>query len=92
FVEEMIQLLEPFEALTRRLSGAKYPTLNLVHPCIYTLKQMFAPKIDQNETVDSYMDLIYGPLIQDDILESAEDNDDSSSTSDDNDIPTAGNQ
>ncbi|CAG8489188.1 25895_t:CDS:2 [Gigaspora margarita] len=40
---------------------------------------MFAPKIEQNETVDSYMDLIYSSLIQDNILESAED-DDSSST------------
>ncbi|CAG8810135.1 6848_t:CDS:2, partial [Cetraspora pellucida] len=54
--------------------------------------QMFAPKIDQNETVNSYIDLIYGPLIQDNILENAKDNDDSSSTSDDNDILTAGNQ
>ncbi|CAG8455768.1 21917_t:CDS:2, partial [Cetraspora pellucida] len=68
-----------------------YPILNLVYPCIYILKQIFAPKIEENETVDSYLDLIYSPLTKDDILESTED-DDSSSTSDDNDIPTAENK
>ncbi|CAG8793245.1 5994_t:CDS:1, partial [Dentiscutata erythropus] len=70
----------------------KYPTLNLIHPYIYMLKQMFAPKIEQNKTVDSYIDLIYGSLIQDNILKSAKDNNDLSSTSDNNDAPTAGNR
>ncbi|CAG8527954.1 25351_t:CDS:2 [Dentiscutata erythropus] len=85
----MIQLLELYKALTQQLLGAKYLTLNLVHPCIYMLKQMFAPKNEQNKTIDGYMDLIYSPLIQDDILESAEDNDDSNSTSDNNDQDSA---
>ncbi|CAG8538943.1 4108_t:CDS:2, partial [Scutellospora calospora] len=42
---------------------------------------MFAPRIEKNETIDSYMDLIYRPLLQDNILENVEDDDDSSSIS-----------
>ncbi|CAG8716980.1 20520_t:CDS:2, partial [Cetraspora pellucida] len=44
---------------------------------------MFIPKTKENENIDSYLDFIYSSLIQDDILENAE-NDDSSSTSNDN--------
>ncbi len=44
-----------------------------------SLKKKFAPKSDKNETVDSYLNLIYG--------EGCEENDDE--ISDDN-IPTAG--
>jgi len=44
FVQEIVKLLEPFEAMTRRLSGGKYPTLNMVHPYMCTLKRMFAPR------------------------------------------------
>lgn len=88
----MVKLLEPFEIITRRLSGAKYPTLNMVHPYMYMLKRAFAPRIQENETIDSYLELIYGPLIS----EGAEDvdvEDDSSSVSEeDDDIPTAGNR
>ncbi|CAG8600745.1 14208_t:CDS:2, partial [Cetraspora pellucida] len=65
----MIKLLEPFEVITRRLSGATYPTLNMVHPYIYTLKQVFAPRIEEGETIDIYLDLIYGPLVSDNELE-----------------------
>ncbi|CAG8655821.1 9785_t:CDS:2, partial [Scutellospora calospora] len=72
----MIKLLEPFEAITRRLSGATYPTLNMVHPYIYTLKQVFALRIEEGETIDSYLDLIYGPLVSEDELEN-DDNSDS---------------
>jgi hypothetical protein len=89
----MIKLLEPFETITRRLSGGKYPTLNMVHPYMCMLKRMFAPRADENETVDSYLELIYGPLIPENEEENAEDDiSDSSSVSSDDDIPTAGNQ
>ena len=60
------------------MCSAKYPTLNLVHPYIESLKKKFAPRSDKNETVDSYLNLIYG--------EGCEENDDEIS---DNDIPTA---
>lgn len=89
----MIKLLEPFENITRRLSGSSYPTLNLVHPYMCTLKRMFAPK--NNETIDTYLDLIYGPRVSKDIEDNNPEDDNSensSSNSDDDDFPTAGNQ
>jgi hypothetical protein len=93
FIQEMVKLLEPFEIITRRLSGGKYPTLNMVHPYMCMLKQMFAPRANENETVESYLELIYGPLIPENEEENAVDDiSDSSSISSDDDISTAGNQ
>ncbi|GBC18086.2 zinc finger BED domain-containing protein 1-like [Rhizophagus irregularis DAOM 181602=DAOM 197198] len=78
----MIKLLEPFETITRRLSGGKFPTLNMVHPYMCMLKRMFAPRANENETVESYLELIYGPLIPENEEENAEDDiSDSSSVS-----------
>jgi hypothetical protein len=73
----MIKLLEPIERVTRRLCGAEYPTLSLVYPYMELLKKKFAPK--DNESIQTYIDLIYG--------ESYQDNDDNII---DDDIPTAG--
>lgn len=73
----MMKLLGPIEKVTRRLCGAEYPTLSLVHPYMELLKKGFAPK--NNESVQTYLNLIYG--------ESYEDNDDNIT---DDDIPTAG--
>ncbi|PKC75121.1 hypothetical protein RhiirA1_387590 [Rhizophagus irregularis] len=54
---------------------------------------MFAPRANENETVESYLELIYGPLIPENEEENAEDDiSDSSSVSRHDDIPTAGNQ
>ncbi|RGB29705.1 hypothetical protein C1646_672266 [Rhizophagus diaphanus] len=77
FLQEMMKLLEPIERVTRHLCGAEYPTLSLVYPYIELLKKKFAPK--DNESVQTYINLIYG--------ESYEDDDDSVT---DDDIPTAG--
>jgi hypothetical protein len=74
--------LEPIEIVTRHLCGAKYPTLNLVHPYMESLKKRFAPRPNENETIDTYLNLIYG--------EGDEENDDDEST--DDDIPAAGNR
>ncbi|CAG8738077.1 11960_t:CDS:2, partial [Dentiscutata heterogama] len=52
---------------------------------------MFAPRIEEGETIDIYLDLIYGPLVLDNELEN-DDNSDSSSTSNNDDIPIAGTQ
>ena len=82
----MVKILEPFESITRRLSGSSYPTLNLVHPYMCMLKRMFAPRADENETIDSYLDLVCGPTSED-----VDDNNLSDSDSDD-DFPTAGNR
>lgn len=89
----MIKLLEPFETITRRLSGGKYPTLNMVHPYMCLFKRMFAPRDNENETIDSYLELIYGPLIPENESGNFEDDaSDSSSVSSDDNVPTAGNQ
>ncbi|CAG8471974.1 11262_t:CDS:2 [Cetraspora pellucida] len=79
FLQDVVNLLEPIERVTRRLCGAKYPTINLVYPYMELLKKAFAPKT--GETVDDYLDLIYG--------EEAEDDENESNESDDN-IPAAG--
>ncbi|CAG8731667.1 11925_t:CDS:1, partial [Cetraspora pellucida] len=78
FLKDVVNLLELIERVTRRLCGAKYPTINLVYPYMELLKKRFAPKTD--ETVDTYLNLIYGEV------ESEENESDES----DNDIPTAG--
>lgn len=75
-----MKLLEPIEIVTRHLCGANYPTLNLVHPYMESLKKKFAPRPDKNETLDTYLNLIYG--------EGCEDNDDYDIT--DDEIPSAG--
>ncbi|CAG8663355.1 16000_t:CDS:2 [Cetraspora pellucida] len=53
---------------------------------------MFAPRVENDETIDSYLDIIYGPLIVENSLENIDNSSDSSSTSDNDDIPTAGNR
>ena len=78
FLQEAVKLLEPIEVVTRHLCGANYPTLNLVHPYMESLKKNF-----RQEQIK--MNLIYG--------EGCEENDDDEITDDDdNDIPTAGTQ
>ena len=60
FLQEAVKLLEPIEVVTRHLCGANYPTLNLVHPYMESLKKKFSPRADKNETLDLYLNLIYG--------------------------------
>ncbi|RIB15386.1 hypothetical protein C2G38_2319598 [Gigaspora rosea] len=94
FIENMIDLLSPFEMVTRRICGAKYPTLNLVYPCIEVLKKKFQPRPEKNETYDSYLTLIYGELNENlsnqSNIEEISDTDDSSSVSEDENISSAG--
>src|SRR3954452_42392 len=73
----MVKLMEPIEMVTQRLCGAEDPTLNLVYPCMELLKKRFAPK--ENETVQTYIDLIYGEI-----------HEESDGDEIDDDIPTAG--
>jgi hypothetical protein len=76
----MVKLLAPIEKVTRHLCGAEYPTLNLVYPYMELLKKGFAPK--NNESVETYINLIYGEDYE-------EEDDDEDDEMDDN-IPTAG--
>ncbi|CAB4439550.1 unnamed protein product [Rhizophagus irregularis] len=79
-LQKVVKLLELIEIVTRHLCGANYPTYNLVHPYMESLKKKFAPKSDKNETVDTYLNLVYG--------KGYEENNDDEIT--DDDIPDAG--
>ncbi|CAB4398706.1 unnamed protein product [Rhizophagus irregularis] len=81
FLQKMIVTLEPFETITRKISSAKYPTLSLVVPYMYLLKNNFAPNEEKNETLDTYLSLIYG---------SNGEEEDSDVASDDEYIPSGG--
>ncbi|CAG8847344.1 31706_t:CDS:2, partial [Gigaspora margarita] len=73
--------------ITRRICGAKYCTLSLVHPYIELLKKSFEPNFEKGETYDTYLDLIYGPQIESDneVIEESD-----SSTSEDDGLPSGG--
>ena len=81
----MVKLLELFETITWQLSGAKYPILNMVYLYIYMLKRIFALKIQENETIDNYLDLVYGSLMPENVEDEVDVEDDSSSINDDDD-------
>src|SRR6266498_4159726 len=76
----MIVILELFESMTHKFSGAKYPTLSLIFPYIYILKNHFAPNEEENEILDTYFSLIY----------SSNDEENSDIASDDEYIPSGG--
>ncbi|CAG8638925.1 11782_t:CDS:2, partial [Cetraspora pellucida] len=87
FLQDALKLLLLFEKITRRICGAKYCTLSLVHPYIELLKKLFEPNYESGETYDTYLDLIYGPQSEND-NEEVEESD--SSTSDEDEIPSGG--
>ncbi|RIB09369.1 hypothetical protein C2G38_274854 [Gigaspora rosea] len=64
FHQDAVKLLSPFEKITRHICGAKYCTLSLVHPYVELLKKSFAPKFENDESYDTYLDLIYGPNVK----------------------------
>ncbi|RIB11668.1 hypothetical protein C2G38_2250016 [Gigaspora rosea] len=85
FFQDAIKLLSPFEKITRRICRATYCTLSLVHPYIELLKKAFAPKCENGESYDTYLNLIYGQQCEDGDEEESD-----SSTSDNNEIPSGG--
>jgi hypothetical protein len=52
-IKEMIELLSPFEAATRLLSGVKYPTIGFTYPCICNLKERLETDFTSLETRDA---------------------------------------
>ncbi|CAB5213019.1 unnamed protein product [Rhizophagus irregularis] len=80
FLQQMVITLEPFETITRKISGAKYPILSLVVPYMYILKNNFAPN-EENEPLEMYLNLVYG---------SNGEEEDSEMVSDDEYIPSGG--
>ncbi|CAG8795647.1 25900_t:CDS:2, partial [Dentiscutata erythropus] len=86
FVEQMVNLLKPFEEITKHICGSSYPTLNLVYPYIRILKNKFASISEEGESLESWLDLIYS-------LEKLDTTDESSLSSDNEaNIPSAGNR
>ncbi|CAJ0650302.1 9071_t:CDS:2 [Entrophospora sp. SA101] len=89
FIQDMVNLLSPFEKVTCRFCGAKYVTLSLVNPYMELLKKTFAPKSENGESLDTYLDLIYGPQTEDN---NGNEEESDSSTSDDDEISSGGSQ
>ena len=52
-IKEMIELLNPFEAATRLLSGVRYPTIGFTYPCIFSLKERLEADFTSLETRDA---------------------------------------
>jgi hypothetical protein len=52
-IEEMIELLSPFETATRLLSGVQYPTIGFTYPCICNLKDRLEANFTSLETRDA---------------------------------------
>jgi len=52
-IKEMIELLSPFEAATRLLSGVKYPTIGFTYPRIFSLKERLEADFTSLETRDA---------------------------------------
>ncbi|CAI2196912.1 4488_t:CDS:2, partial [Funneliformis geosporum] len=49
--------------MTRRICGAIYPTLSLINLYMYLLKNSFASHEEIGESFDTYLELIYGSII-----------------------------
>ena len=81
FLQQIIVTLESFETIIRKISNAKYPTLSFVVLYIYILKNHFAPNEEENESLDTYLSLVYG---------SNGEEEDSEIVSDDEYIPSGG--
>ena len=58
----MINILEPFERMIRQICDAIYPTLSLINPYMYLLKNSFASREEIGESFDTYLELIYGSI------------------------------
>ncbi|CAG8824268.1 11305_t:CDS:2, partial [Dentiscutata erythropus] len=86
FLQDVVNMLAPIEKITRRVSGASYPTFSAVYPYIEILKKSFAPQFNKGETKEQYLGLIYG-----NITDENDDTDNSSSSiSDGDNTPSCG--
>ena len=52
-IKEVVQLLEPFEQLTKLFSGQYYPILNLIYPCMVSLQNSFSKKFTNFNTSEA---------------------------------------
>ncbi|CAG8461934.1 28550_t:CDS:2 [Racocetra persica] len=88
----LVDVLKPFEEITRHFSGSKYPTINLIYPYICMLKNKYAPRVENGESFEKWIALIYGSLPENSkqISENLSDDDTSISSGDEANIPAAG--
>ncbi|CAG8676005.1 17605_t:CDS:2, partial [Gigaspora rosea] len=84
YCKDTVKLLSPFKKITRCICGAKYCTLSFVYPYVELLKKSFAPKFENNESYDTYLNLIYGSQ-----CENISEEESDSSISDGDEIPTS---
>ncbi|CAG8466284.1 2368_t:CDS:2 [Cetraspora pellucida] len=85
---DVIDLLKPFEEITKLFCGAKYPTINLIYPYVVMLKNKYAPVAENGEYIEDWITLIYGSLSE----SSKTSNSTSTSSGDKASIPSAGNR
>ena len=52
-INEIVELLSPFEEATRLLSGIKYPTIGFTYPSMYNLRDKLETDFDLLETNDA---------------------------------------
>ncbi|CAG8683923.1 383_t:CDS:2, partial [Scutellospora calospora] len=52
-IKELIQLLEPFEQVTRLFSGQNYSTLNIIYPCMVSLRNSLLERFDHFVTSEA---------------------------------------
>ncbi|CAB4489292.1 unnamed protein product [Rhizophagus irregularis] len=52
-IKEIVELLNPFEAATRLLSGVKYPTIGFTYPCICNLRERLEIDFTSLKTSDA---------------------------------------
>ncbi|CAG8494983.1 4223_t:CDS:2 [Scutellospora calospora] len=76
--------------ITRHISGAKYPTVNLIYPYVRSLIKNFAPISSKSETLDQFIELIYGPPVED--INHLPVENSSESSGNEEEIPSAGNK
>ncbi|CAG8441969.1 5838_t:CDS:2, partial [Scutellospora calospora] len=89
FLNNIVNMLAPFEKITRRISGSNYATFSMIHPYMEILKNSFVPRSDLGETKQSYLDLIYGSTNFDENSDNSSNYSSDSISSDDN-IPSGG--
>ncbi|GES91823.1 zinc finger BED domain-containing protein 1-like [Rhizophagus clarus] len=52
-IKEIVELLNPFEAATRLLSGVNYPTIGFTYPCICNLREKLETEFTSLKTSDA---------------------------------------
>ncbi|CAG8589240.1 3820_t:CDS:2, partial [Scutellospora calospora] len=66
FMDKVVNILKPFEEITRHFSGLNYPTINFIYLYICMLKNKYIPVVENDKSVEGWIELIYGLESSDD--------------------------